>query len=85
MDEGKGWVKISIPKKGIFGEPPVVIKIPETCRCGGVHQYDPPNPQIGEWYTYVVDPCEHTVTYTSLWKQRIVSPPSSRKIIPSED
>lgn len=87
MDDGKsGWVKISVPRDGVCGEPPVVIKVPKVCKCGGFHEYEAPNPQIGEWYTFVSDPCEHTVTYTSLWEQRIVpSPSSSRKILPNKE
>jgi hypothetical protein len=82
MDDGntKGWIKISVPKDGVCGEAPVLIRVPIVCKCGILHDYEAPNPQIGEWYTYVNDPCEHTVTYTSLWEQRITSPVSTRNI-----
>ena len=70
-DGASDSVKIMVPKKGIFGDPPVRIRIPKICRCGEAHVFEAPNPQIGEWYTYVTDPCEHTISYVSLWELKL--------------
>ncbi len=70
-DNARDSVRILIPKNGIYGDPPVKIKILRICRCGEAHVFEAPNPQMGEWYTCVVDPCEHTVTYTSLWELKL--------------
>lgn len=84
MDDGTvddAWVRIVVPRNGIDGEPPVRIKVRAVCECGTQHNYVPPDPQIGEWYTWVEDPCKRTITYTSIWENRIPSSPSSGKIL----
>ena len=79
MDDSReeDWVLISVPKNGVYGDAPTKIRFPKVCRCGKTHSFEPPNPQIGDWYSCVDDPCEHTVTYTSIWELRKVR--STRK------
>jgi hypothetical protein len=73
MAEGtkEDWVKVIIPANGVFGNRPVTIKVPRVCVCGDVHKFDAPNPQHGDWYTTIDDPCSHTITYTKLWELKI--------------